>query len=562
MLIDARSLPDDLIEADVCVVGAGPAGISLARELAGKDVRVALLESGGVEFDAATQALADGDTFGDPLISPYIANHRQFGGNANVWIIKMANGKFGIRYVPFDEIDFEKRDWVPHSGWPFDRAHLIPYYERAQDVCGCGPYAYDAADWEGDDRQRFPVTGDDLETGIFQFGPGDVFHTKYREELLDAGNVKIFSHANAVEIVAKETGRTADRVRVRCLGGKQFSVTAKTFVLACGGFENARLLLMSNKKQSAGLGNEHDVVGRYYHDHPQAFSGHFTPTERQLFNKASLYDLRSIRGSSIQGFLRLSKSALEREQLLGVDVMLFPRPNARQTQAVSSFKNLMESTARKFKAPARASLPQGRLRDALPGYLRDIVRDPMAIAKAAYLSQTQDQPFLPNVGSGGWSKMADNSARFERFETMHLIEQSPDPDNRVQLGADRDALDCQRLEVHWRWHRRDAESYTRSLKVISRELRRAGLGEYHVDQDDGGLSEIVRPTGSHHLMGTTRMHDDPRQGVVDSDCRVHGMSNLYLAGSSTFPTGGYTNPTLTIVAMSIRLADLIKSEFQ
>ena len=140
----------------------------------------------------------------------------------------------------------------------------------------------------------------------------------------------------------------------------------------------------------------------------------------------------------------------------------------------------------------------------------------------------------------------------------HLIEQSPDPENRVGLSLERDALGCQKLQVHWRWHRDDAENFTRSVNLFAEELTRTGLGTCRTKLNTQGLVDIITPAGSHHLMGTTRMHDDPKQGVVDANGRVHGIENLYIAGSSTFPTGGYANPTLTIVAMSLRLADTIK----
>ena len=565
MIIGYRNLQIDQIETDICVVGAGPAGITLAREFIEQNIKVVLLESGGLEFDDQTQALAGGDTFGDSVIPPIEVCHRQFGGNSNVWNMKIREGKFGVRYAPFDEIDFEKRDWIPYSGWPFNRAHLEPYYERAQIVCQAGPFDYEADYWEDNQRQRLPLDNNVLETGMFQFGPADVFHTKYRQQLHTSPNIKIFSHANAVEITTNDSGKVANKIKVVCLNGKRFWISARFFILACGAFENARLLLMSNQQQSAGIGNQHDVVGRYYHDHPQIIGGQFFPTNPNLFNKTALYDLLDVKGTSVQGFLRLSRKTLEEKQLLNSNTILLPRPNRQQTEAINSFRYLSEclisnmydlSGREKDKSLLRKKL---NLFDNLPGNLLNMTMGLDYVAKAVYLKKMQNQSLLYTVGSGGWSELADNTGRFESFETFHLIEQSPDPENRVKLSPKLDALGCQMLELHWRWQRDDAENFARSLDVISQELLKAGLGKFHLELDRQQLPKIICPAGSHHLMGTTRMHNNPKQGVVDSDCRVHGVSNLFVAGSSTFPTGGHANPTLTIVAMSLRLADLIKT---
>ena len=193
-------------------------------------------------------------------------------------------------------------------------------------------------------------------------------------------------------------------------------------------------------------------------------------------------------------------------------------------------------------------------------HLQNVVWGLDYIASAAYLAKTKKQSLLPNGGRGGWSALADNSKRFKRFEVIQLFEQSPDPNNRIALSRDRDALGCQKLELHWSWSQDDADRIVRAQSILAQELSKSGLGTFHVASDEAGLPMIKRPTGSAHLMGTTRMHDNPRYGVVDANCRVHGIDNLFVAGSSTFPTGGYANPTLTLVAMALRLGDLLKQE--
>ena len=340
MLIDCHSLDLETIEKDVCIIGAGPAGISLASEFIGQKLDVALLESGGFEQDANLQSLAKGFTHGD--IKPSVdVNRRQFGGNANNWGIRLGSNEFGLRHAIFDEIDFVKRDWIANSGWPFERHHLMPYYRRAQKVCQAGPFSYSPGDWEsGEAQQAWPLQSNGIETGIFHFSAANVFLGDYRKELLASRNITLFTHASVVELVTDGSGRAITRVKVAQPGGRHFWVAAKVFILAAGGFENARLLLMSNRQQQAGLGNQHDVVGRYYHDHLQGRGGYLIPRHPHLFNQSALYDLREVDGRSVMGYLKLSRAVMEKEKLLNVNCFIFPKPEQRQNQAIDSFNML------------------------------------------------------------------------------------------------------------------------------------------------------------------------------------------------------------------------------
>lgn len=248
MITDARSLPKNTeIDTDVCVVGAGAAGITLARELSGQSFSVCLLESGGLEFQEDTQSLYAGENVGLPY---NLANERLrfFGGTTNHW---------GGYCRPLDDIDFKVRDWIPNSGWPFDKAHLIPYYERALKICQLGePYTFDVADWESEETPRLPFIGNRVVTKLFRLSPPTRFGRVYRNEISRSGNISTYLHANAVEIETDENARTVTRLRVASLEGNSFWVSAKLFILATGGIENPRLLLNSNKRQSVGLGNQ------------------------------------------------------------------------------------------------------------------------------------------------------------------------------------------------------------------------------------------------------------------------------------------------------------------
>ena len=259
-MVDARSVPDgSRVVADVCIIGAGAAGITLARELTRRATSVVVLESGFLESDVDTQALYDGDTRGLAYfpLGEDRTRTRQFGGSTNQWTGECR---------PLDALDFEARDWVPDSGWPFGLDELRPWYEQAQTVCELSPSGYGAADWPPHARPLAP--GDDRIVPVaIQFSPPTRFGVAYRDELSASANAMVYLGANVVDLETSRSPTSVDTARVACLDGRRFTVAARTFVLATGGIENARLLLAANGVHRAGLGNEHDLVGRYFMEH-------------------------------------------------------------------------------------------------------------------------------------------------------------------------------------------------------------------------------------------------------------------------------------------------------
>jgi choline dehydrogenase-like flavoprotein len=541
MIIDARSLPpDESIDTHVCIIGAGPAGITLAREFANQNFQVCLLDSGGFEFDPEVQSLSDGTAIGDPYPEVSSTRLRQFGGTAHTWEGQNGYKEYGFRCLPLDEVDFEQRDWLPYSGWPFAKAHLDPFYERAHKVCQIGPYDYSVEAWEDKRAKRLPFKSDRITTSMSQYGGRYPFTEKYREELKQTQNITIVLHATAIELIADETNQTINRVRVAVSPQRQVCVSAKIFILATGGMENARLLLASNQQQTTGIGNQNDVVGRFFMDRP-ILSCTLLPYSHKFLEQTALYDIYRIKGIPVMARVHLTEDFMRREHLLNNGAQLFPRPLPHQREATLALRALTSSIRKRNP------------RQDWGKYLSVALRGSDYIMAAGFWAAIRQ---IPPLRCGDWSYLPYEKLRFSQFEIFYQIEQAPNPSNRVVLSSERDRLGQPKVEIHWHLNEIDIQSAIRVQEIWAEEFDKAGLGELQFarKREDWKFEK----TAMHHHMGATRMHDDSKQGVVDANCKVHNISNLFIAGCSVFPTSGYANPTLTIIALSLRLADHIK----
>lgn len=564
MLIDTRRLPSgEVLETEVCIVGAGPAGIAIARELNGHDFRVHLLETGGFEADPEIQALAKDASLpiGDAAYpSAATTRERIFGGTSTVWPIDIGNGRKGVRYVPLDPIDFEKRDWIPYSGWPITKQDLDPYYEQAHKVCRSGPYNYEAAYWEDETAKQIPFTNNRLRTQIFQFGPRDVFTQEYRQELEQSKNVSLCTYATVLELETDDLAQTVTQVRLGSLEGSQFWVKAKFVILAVGGLEAPRLLLLSDRVQKTGLGNSHDLVGRFFMDHQGVRSGLLIPPDRKIINSLSLYDTRFVNGAMVTAKAVLTEETMRREKLLNICAAFYPRPSREQFNLLRTFL----PKGPRYPSPAiesaralKQAIKNRELPDQVFPHLINLVTGLDDLLYAQWrkgYNLRKDRTY--HFDKGGWSRLKNPSTEFACFEVVHFTEQVPDPNNRVTLSGERDRLGSRKLQIYWHLNDIDLLSIRKAQAIFAEEFARVGLGQLKLELDRGA-PQFFTPS-IHHSMGTTRMHDNPKEGVVDAQCKVHGVSNLYIASSSVFTTGGFANPTLTIMAIALRVADHIK----
>jgi choline dehydrogenase-like flavoprotein len=509
--IDARTLPDaTLLEGDLCIVGAGPAGIALALEWEGRGERVLLLEGGGFQLERALQDRFRGESVGLPYYPLESARLHFFGGASNHW---------GGFCAPFDPIDFQERAWVPRSGWPFGGGELEPFYPRAQELVELGPHDFDLDSWRSRDPRLVPLPLDPSKvwTKMWQFSrPPTPFGRRYRERITGSPNVHLFTHANVVEVVLHPDGRAVSELRVSNLAGRTHRIRAHRYVLACGAIQNARLLLASNGLATRGVGNDADLVGRHFMEHVEMPVGELVLARP---DPVSLYrlDWGVTRG---RGELAIT-AALQRErELLNGSVELVRREG--RTELRGTFQELPP--------------------DVLAGFME-------------YDEMVERGEIVPDRPG------APTHDPWREFTLVARHEQAPHPDSRVMLSTERDALAVPRVRLDWRLSALEFRSMRETCRELGREVGRSGAGRIRLLEwlrDEGEAWPDFVSGGWHH-MGTTRMHADPRQGVVDPHCRVHGIGNLYVAGASVFPTGGCANPTLTLLALSLRLSDHLKA---
>ena len=399
-----------------------------------------------------------------------------------------------------------------------DSEQLNPYYARAHNYLELGPFEYNPAHYESQEDGRFRLRLDErqVRTKMWQFSPPTRFGSKYRQSIVDSSNLHLFTHANAVEIEATESVRLVTGIRIRTIDGKAHRVRARQFALACGSIQTARLLLCSNRQALSGLGNDRDLVGRYFMEHLEMGGAQLMLAEPSALD---FYRHRFTQPRLPSGELALTLEAQQQHQVLNGTVSL--RPGTFPEEMRSFFLNFTErGLGERLRSRARANQSGGRA-NSLPVSV-DMRRD---------------------------------------YQMQCRAEQAPNPASRVVLSSEKDALGMPQADLHWKLTALDKRSVRTLFQVLANEFGRTGLGRVQILDwllEDEPMWPSFLSGGFHH-MGTTRMHRDASQGVVDANCRVHSLANLFVAGASVFPTSGAPNPTLTLVALALRLSDHLKA---
>lgn len=552
MISDARkaSLPDR-VEADVIIVGAGAAGITLALALADTALHVIIVEAGGPRFAAAVQGDYRGESVDPPGHSPVdLYRRRVFGGSTTLW---------GGRCIPFDPIDVEDRPWLNLARWPFGHDEIAAHLPRAMEIAEAGAPEFRAdVALQGEGPMVDGVaSGDVILNRIERFSRPTDFGTRYRARLSQAHNIRLFTHAPVRRILLAQDGTVAG-LEIEA-AGRTIVMAAPRVVIAAGGIETPRLLLTSNDVRPKGLGNEFDLVGRFYQCHLEGQVGQLR--FRVPSAKVRLDYERSTDGIYSRRYIWLSPEAQRRHKLAGLVIrpthpgIVDPDHRDPVLSAMYLAKSfIVPEYARKMTAlehQARAARG-GSAFAHHAAHLRNILRGSPQLARFS-LDWTRRRVLadrkLPSV-------VLTNPQGLYPADING--EQEPNRDSRIRLGEERDGMGMRRVRVDWRATSADYQRLLHGLRVIAQAFEASDSVRLDLTGvDEESLRDVVVPIGGHHI-GTARMAEDPSTGVCDRNGEVFSVPGLFIAGASAFPTSGFANPTLTLMALTLRLAVYLK----
>jgi choline dehydrogenase-like flavoprotein len=555
MIEDARNIePGIRLEADLCILGGGAAAISLCLEYMKSGRTVIVIPGGGPSQTASGIDLYRGKVSPDASHEPLEENRiRMWGGTTTVW---------GGRCVPFDAIDFKKREWVPDSGWPIGLAELEPYIGKANQLSEAGAADFDA-------RSIFPKTQTEILRGfdsdeiatwkLERWSIPTDYSRRYRAEIENAPNVRVLLHSHGIHLQLKADGKSIGHVDAACTPGRVFQVHGRDTVIACGALENARLLLAARDVLPAGIGNQHDLVGRFYQSHRFGVYGH------AILKDAAhdfIYDFeKDAEGVYCRRRFWLTEEAQERHKTGNVVGFFF-----RNVSGSSEHRNAMVSMIMIIKTvlggakkgPKRLFQIIKDQRRELISHAWIVIKDgPSIFGQLAAVAYTRffQKRRLP---------MILPPKKANRFPLFYQTEHAPLYDSRVTLDEiSKDDFGMPRLDVRIKFSEIDHRTVRTFVELFQKRIEESGIGTFHLSEGERDVLENPEKhafNSNSHNIGTTRMAADEKHGVVDTDCRVFGVDNLHVAGSSVFPTSSHANPTLMIITLALRLADHLKAK--
>jgi len=524
-LIDLHSLPaEEEYHSDLLIVGAGIAGLVLADAMRGSGLHVDVLEAGGESLEPESQALYAAEITSNSHLGTFEGRFRVYGGSSTRW---------GGQVLPLAPHDFALRPHVPHSGWPLDPAEISPYLPQCEQLLGVNHAPYNS-----ELVQHLPLPGPDLTEPDLQqrFSKWAPFRCRNVARSLghrcqQDHSTRIFLHASVAAIDLHADGRHAEGVEVRTLHGACFRFRARHLVIAAGTIETTRLLLASRSVHSHGIGNHSDQLGRWFHDHLSVKAAVLQPPRRrELLQRLAPWYLGATRHT-----LKLESTAAWQARQCCLNVMghlVFDTPNA------SGFAWLRKQLqARQSGSTEGQSVPAP--------YLEQLPAEALDVAYLAWKRIVRKRRWCPGSAS----------------ITLYIdTEQQPNSESRIHLSENRDAIGIPKAVVQWQWGEPERRAFAAYRQLFERQWQAWNFGpSTWLERFEPGSDWQANVRDTYHMMGGTRMAADPGHGVVDSQLRVHGLDNLFVASCSVFPTGGSSNPTLTLMQLTLRLAERFRT---
>jgi choline dehydrogenase-like flavoprotein len=503
-----ESVPDVAASADICIVGAGAAGLALAVELRQLGKTVVLLEGGG-------------PTIEEPAQEPYSSllgclahrgihsgRFRALGGTTTRW---------GGQILELDEFDFQRRPWVLGSGWPFPKATLVPFYRRALELEGLGR----AIDCDSDVWRELRIPERSFETMqsyLTRWCPEPNFARLYREAVAGDGALQLWLHTNATCLQLE--GETVIGIRASTQSGKCAIFHAREFIFCLGAIESSRFFLQP--RAGGTPWNSSALLGRHFQDHIDCNVGLLEPRSREELD-------RYFDGIFLRGFKYQPKIKLLPEEQKGAGTLSAAGTLAYETSSDGVMTEL-RSTAK--------HILRGRFSEIEPKNVLQLFTNTRTLLRQTYRYAVQRRSFQPSSA---------------KISLRVHCEQEPSSASAITLSSERDSLGMYRTRLCWKISpielktiRNFTENAVISLAPFAKLEPMQGL------YDDGILTD--RCEDSFHHIGGMRMHESPMQGVVDTNLKLHGTRNAYVCSSAVFPTSGCSNPTHTLLALAMRLA--------
>ena len=508
-------------QCSIVLVGAGAVGTVMAAHLARKGFKVLLLEGGGMHLEERSQAIfTNARSTGFKLEGLHSGRFRLLGGTTNFW---------GGQLVRFDPIVFEDRPWIQSARWPFGRAVLDYYYDKALDLLGMSNCERDDLRVWDALRATPPQFDENIELFLTRWLGTPNLARHFSNDLLGS-NIEVLLHANVVGLEVNEEGNRVSRVHVRTFGGRDITVTAGDVVLACGTFEIIRLLLLPDRNGRELPWSKNPWLGRGYLDHLATTAGEVVPINREAFR--GIFENIFINGYKYNPKLKLTEEAQRDYRLVGVAGEFI-------------YRTSYEEHARTIKAFLRA-IQDGRLPEnclELPRHIASLWRVALPLAFRYF---RMNRSFHPSSAS---------------ILFRVTSEQIASKESRVRLRTERDALDVPMIDVNWNIEGSEIESIAYFAEKVRDSLKNRGLAEIRLEPALTAREKVYlsEPDDTYHQMGGARIGRDETDGVVDANLRVYGVKNLYVAGAVVMPSSGFPNCTFTAIALAIRLCDHLTS---